>query len=311
MATALLLDDLYKRHLTEPGHPECPKRIAVIAEALEPLLARDVARIPPRRAGLDEIALCHDPRYVEHVLRVIEEGETDLANGDVSVSRESGEIALQAVGGVLNAVDAVLGGKAANAFCAVRRLAITPRPAAPMGFCLFGNVAIAARHAQKNHGIERVAIVDWDVHHGERDPRNLLFRFLGPVLLHAPVAVLSGLGPRIGKGRRRGSWLYNQPPVRRRRGPGGNFPRLRAIPAARARSLRAAAHSGLCGVRLPAGRSAGDFRLVDEDFADLTGLLLDAAARHCGGRLGLVLEGGYNLRGLGLAAKAHVERLIA
>ena len=104
--TALLLDDFFMRHRTEYGHPECPERLAVIRKALDPL--EDLVVLRSRKADLEEIALCHDPRYVENVLKLIESGETELAGGDVSVCEESGKVALHAAGGVIETVDAVL-----------------------------------------------------------------------------------------------------------------------------------------------------------------------------------------------------------
>lgn len=308
MATALLLDDVFKRHETEYGHPECPERIDSIRTSLGSL--EGLIPISPRRATLAKVELCHDRAYIEEVLRVIENGETSLANGDVSVCAESGEIALLAVGGALNAVDAVLKGDAANAFCAVRPPGHHARPAAPMGFCLFNSIAIAARHAQQKHGLVRVAIIDWDVHHGNgtqeifyADPSVLFFS------THQwPFYPGSGLASEKGEGDGLGTTI-NRPLYagsgRREIFSAFEESLIPALDEFRPELILISA-----GFDSRENDPLGGFRLTDADFADLTDLMLNAAAKHCAGRLVSVLEGGYNLHGLGLAAKAHVERLM-
>jgi len=307
-STALLLDEVFQRHRTAPGHPECPARAAAIQRALEP--AEGFPRIAPRRAELEEVALCHDRRYIEQVLAQIAEGETELAGGDVSVGAESGEVALQAVGGVIDTVNAVLDKKAVNAFCAVRPPGHHARPAAPMGFCLFNNVAIAARHAQ-SRGLERIAIVDWDVHHGNGTQE--IFYADNSVLFYsshqAPFYPGTGWRHETGEGLGVG-YTINRP-----------------FPAGAGRAeLLGAFHDSLLPaleafrpemVLISAGFDSrvddplGDFRLADADFAEMTRLLLDVAARHSENRLISVLEGGYNVEGLALAVAAHVRELAA
>lgn len=307
--TALLLDDLLTHHRTAPGHPECPERLAAVREALSPLHAPLI--LPSRRATIEEVTLCHDPRYVERVLAQIKDGETELAGGDVSVSEESGDVALHAVGGVIDAVDAVLSGRVDNAFCAVRPPGHHARPAAPMGFCLFNNVAIAARHAQKQHGLDRVAIVDWDVHHGNGTQE--IFYKDGSVLFfsthQSPWYPGTGAKDETGDGKGAGCILNRPLPS----GSGeteifGAFREtlLPALDAFRPELILISA-----GFDSRKGDPLGHFLLTDENFAELTRLLRDAAGRHCGGRVVSLLEGGYNLEGIGPATRAHVEELMA
>jgi acetoin utilization deacetylase AcuC-like enzyme len=305
--TALLLDDFLTRHVTEVGHPESPARLMVIRKALESL--ENVAVFASRRAELAEVTLCHDADYVESVLQLIASGETQLAGGDVSVCEESGEVALHAVGGVIDVLDAVLGGRVQNAFCAVRPPGHHATPAAAMGFCLFNNVAIAARHAQKHHGLNRVAIVDWDVHHGNGTQE--IFYSDGSVLFFSthqwPWYPGTGHFSETGEGKGVGLTINCPLPA----GSGrkeilGAF-RERLLPALE--DFRPELLLISAGFDSRAGDPLGYFLLTDGDFADLTDMLLDFAARVCHDRVLSVLEGGYNLPGLGKAVAAHVARL--
>jgi acetoin utilization deacetylase AcuC-like enzyme len=305
--TALLLDDFLMNHRTADGHPECPERLTVIAKALD--VFRDLIVLRSRKARLDEIALCHDPRYVEDVLKLIEAGETELAGGDVSVCKESGNVALHAAGGVIDAVDAVLTGNVQNAFCAVRPPGHHARPAAAMGFCIFNNIAIAARHAQRQHGVERVAIVDWDVHHGNGTEE--MFYSDSSVLYFSthqwPWYPGTGLASETGVGKGAGLTINCPLPAGSGRDEilGAFCDRLLpALENYRPQFLLISA-----GFDSRAGDPLGQFRLTDQDFADLTRMLLDFAAGSCSGKVVSALEGGYNLSSLGEAVKFHVSQL--
>ena len=151
MATALLLDPLYKAHDTGPGHPETAARYDAVTKALEPVRAR-LKKIAPRAATEDEVALCHTRTYIATAKKDVELKRGQLSTGDTSISPASWNVALQAAGGVMNAVDAVFAKQAARAFCAVRPPGHHATPERGMGFCLINNVAVAARYAQKKHG---------------------------------------------------------------------------------------------------------------------------------------------------------------
>ena len=165
--TALLADPIYRRHDTGLGHPERAERFDAVALALEDSGLTDrMLRVEPRLANEDEIAACHTNKYIELVKREVACRYEALSTGDTPLSPESLDVALAAAGGVLNAIDAVMEERARNAFCVVRPPGHHASVARGMGFCIFNNVAIAARYAQRQHGVERVLIADWDVHHG-------------------------------------------------------------------------------------------------------------------------------------------------
>jgi len=165
--TGLLYDDVYLKHLSgNSGHPERPERLIFIRDALDKAgLTKTSFPIHPRRVTEEELELVHKPSYIALVRRELSsvQGYRELSTGDTMVSDGSLEAAEFAAGGVLNAVDAVMQGKVKNAFAAVRPPGHHATPTRGMGFCIFNNVAIAARYVQKKYGLQRVLIVDWDL----------------------------------------------------------------------------------------------------------------------------------------------------
>jgi acetoin utilization deacetylase AcuC-like enzyme len=310
LATAILADPVYKEHQTGRLHPERPERMDAVVHALEQDGAiKDALRIPVRPATVDELALCHTRPYIEIARRDVASGARDLSTGDTQISPQSFEVALKAAGGLLNAVDAVVERKAANAFCAVRPPGHHATPNRGMGFCLFNNVAIAARYAQKKHGIARVVIVDWDVHHG--NGTQDIFYSDGSVFYfsthQSPWYPGTGASNETGEGKGKGATLNCPFPS----GSGskeilGVF-HSKLIPAMRDFKPELVLLSAGFDSRL--GDPLGEFTLSDADFADLTTLMLEIAHKYAGGRLVSVLEGGYSLPGLATASAAHVEAL--
>jgi len=310
-ATALLADPVYKEHDTGPGHPERPARFDAVMQALESAgLRRRLAHLSARAADEDEIALCHTRAYIQTVKREIAAGERELSTGDTNVSPRSYEVALKAAGGVLNAVDAVVERKAANAFCVVRPPGHHARPAQGMGFCVFNNVAIAARYAQRRHGIGRVLIADWDVHHG--NGTQDIFYTDGSVFFFSTHQSpwYPGTGAAVETGEGKGKNCIMNCPF-----PAGSG-REEILPAFRKKLMPAADGFKPDLVILSSGFDSregdplGRFTLSDADFAELTTLMREVADKYSGGRLVSVLEGGYNLTGLASAAAAHVQALL-
>ena len=310
--TALLADPLYTRHIPGPGHPEQPQRLDAVLSALDQTgLAAQMPRIRPRAATQDEVAACHTRKYIDTVKHDVARGYEALSTGDTPLSAESLEVALQAVGGVLSAVDAVVERHAQNAFCAVRPPGHHATPGRGMGFCIFNNVAIAARYAQRRHGIERVLIADWDVHHG--NGTQDIFYADGSVFCFSthqhPWYPGTGRPHETGEGAGRGATLNCPFPAGSGRAEILGAFQDKLLPAARDFQPDLVLVSAGFDSRL--GDPLGRFTLSDADFADLTTLMLEIADTYAGGRLVSVLEGGYSLDGLASAAVAHVEALMA
>jgi acetoin utilization deacetylase AcuC-like enzyme len=161
--TAFLADPIAKQHNPGPGHPEQPARWDAAVRGLGDNKLTEVA---PRSATEAELELCHTAKYIGIARQDVERGAHSLSTGDTDIGPQSFAVALRAAGLCLDAVDLVMRGSAGNAFCIVRPPGHHASAARGMGFCLFNNIAIAARYAQRKYGVERVAIADWDVHHG-------------------------------------------------------------------------------------------------------------------------------------------------
>jgi len=311
LTTALLADSRCREHLVGVEHPERPERFDAVMDGLRK--ARLLGRMLPlehRSATAEELLLCHTREYLSVAKHDVEAGYHQLTTGDTDITPNSWEIALRAAGGVLNAVDAVVAGKARNAFCAVRPPGHHATPSRGMGFCLLNNIAIGARYAQRKHGIERVLIVDWDVHHGNgtqdiyySDPTVFFFS------THQwPLYPGTGRADETGAGSAKGTKM--------------NFPfpagsgRKEILGAVENSLMPAADRFRPDLVMISAGFDSriddllGGFKLTDRDFTDLTRRVMEMAAKHGGGRVVSVLEGGYNLSGLASAAAAHVEALL-
>lgn len=309
--TALLLDRVYERHIPGPGHPESPERYEAVTRGLADAGVLDqMPRIASRSATEDEIALCHTREYMRVVEQDIARGAHDLSTGDTAISAKSLDVASRAVGGVLNAIDMIMTNGTRRAFCAVRPPGHHATPDRGMGFCIYNNVAIAARHAQRQHGVERVLIADWDVHHG--NGTQDIFYEDGSVFFFSthqhPWYPGTGSARETGEGDGSNTTLNYPAPA----GSGENeivgaFRKL-LVPAADA--FRPDLVIISAGFDSRNGDPLGHFTLSDANFMQLTEVMREIAESHAGGRLLSVLEGGYSLAGLQSAVAAHVRALV-
>jgi acetoin utilization deacetylase AcuC-like enzyme len=306
VATLLVTHPDCINHDPGDGHPEAPARLAAVLAALqEPEFARLARREAPLGADAD-IARVHGLAFGAAVMaRVPKQGHAAL-DADTILSPGSGKAALRAVGAVTSAVDAVMRGEAKNAFCAIRPPGHHAEPGHAMGFCLFNSIAIAARYAQAAYGIGRVAIVDFDVHHGngtqavaEQDP-TLFFASSHQYPLYPGTgsAEETGLGNVVNVPLRPGT-------------EGGCFRRAfeaRILPALDAFAPELVLVSA--GFDAHRADPLAGLELEEEDFGWVTARLAEAAGRHAQGRLISTLEGGYDLKALAGSAAAHVSALM-
>jgi acetoin utilization deacetylase AcuC-like enzyme len=306
MTTVLVTHPSCLAHDTGRGHPERPARLEAILKTLAAPEFAPLTRIEAPRATHAQIALAHRATYIEALLAAIPKSGLAMADMDTVISPASGEAALRAAGAVVAAVDAVAGGEAKTAFCAVRPPGHHAEADRAMGFCLFNNVAVGAFHARARHGIGRVAVIDFDVHHGN----GTQHMFEGRADMFYGSTHQWPLYPGTGARHETGV---------------GNICNAPLPPGAGSEQFRAA----LSEILLPALEgfapelllvSAGfdahrrdplaGLELETEDFAWATEQLKAVAARCCGGRIVSTLEGGYDLDALADSAAAHLRALM-
>ena len=312
MKSGLLLDTLYTEHDSGYHHPEAPGRIlAIERELISQGLTGKCLSIAPRDVEDEEVLLCHTAAYLKTVVTEIDGTRSGmLSTGDTSFGPESLRVARKAAGGMLQAVDAVIGGEARNAFCAVRPPGHHATRGRGMGFCIFNNAAIAARYAQRKHGIERVAIIDWDVHHG--NGTQDIFYEDGTVFYFSthqhPWYPGTGLRHETGAGAGKGTTL--NAPLPAGTGMAAIEKAFRGEFSAKVREFRPDLVIISAGFDSRVEDPLGEFRLTDPDFVKLTNLLVEIAGEFAEGRLISVLEGGYNQPGLAKAVAAHLRALM-
>ncbi len=301
----------YLKHDTGIGHPERPQRLqAIVNHLLATDLWKQLHHLQPTTAPRERLLNVHPEQYVEMIERRCRAGEVILDMGDTRVCKESYNVALVAAGGVLHGVDKVMSGELSSAFCAVRPPGHHAETATVMGFCLFNNVAIGARYAQKKYGMERVAILDWDVHHGNgtqeifyEDPSVLY------ISLHQyPYYPGTGAANETGSGKGEGFTLNCPMPA----GSGEKeyfeafrskiFPALNTVqPQLLMISAGFDAHKD---------DPLANINITEDSFAEMTKMIMEIASKYCEGRIVSVLEGGYNLEALARSVEKHLKELM-
>ena len=306
MTTRLYTHPIYLEHLTPTGHPERPDRLRAIERVLSDEAFADLDRRQSPEGDPATILYAHPEEFVEKVRsRIPEEGIVRI-DADTSASPKSWQAALTAIGAANVAVDDVFAGEADNVFVAARPPGHHAEKVTAMGFCLFNNAAIAARHAQRAHGAERVAIVDWDVHHGN-GTQDIFWN--DPSVLYCSTHQMP-LYPGTGARDETGAGNIVNAPLSA--GTGSDTFRDAFL----SRVLPEIDRFQPDLIIISAGFDAhhrdplAEINLDEDDFDWATGQLMDKADRWSNGRLASLLEGGYDLHGLAFSVAAHVRRLM-
>jgi acetoin utilization deacetylase AcuC-like enzyme len=307
MSTLLISHPAFLEHLTPLGHPERPDRLRAIERALEAERFQTLARSQAPLASLETIALCHPMEYIIEVREASPREGLIHLDADTAMSPGTFEAALRAAGGAVHAVDEVLTKKAANAFVAARPPGHHAETARPMGFCLFDNVAIAARYAQQRYGVASAAIIDFDVHHGNGSQEIFWSDKSVMYCSTHQMPLFPGTGAAGETGEH--NTIVNAP-LR----PGDGGAAFRA--AFETRILPRLEEFKPELVIISAGFDAhmrdplANINLAEADFIWATQKIMDVADRCAGGRVISLLEGGYDLQALGNSVAAHVATLM-
>ncbi|UUP18775.1 histone deacetylase family protein [Nitratireductor thuwali] len=306
MTTRLYSHPACLEHVTPPGHPERPDRLRAIERVLQHEIFDPLDRAEAPLADEAAILLAHPESYRARVRGTVPETGMARIDADTSVSPGSYEAALRAVGGAMAAVDDVFTGRADNAFVATRPPGHHAEKNTAMGFCLFNNAAIAARHAQRAHGAERVVIVDWDVHHGN-GTQDIFWD--DPTVMYCSTHEMP-LYPGTGAASETGAGNIVNVPLAA--GDGGDALRdaFDAVILPRLVEFRPDLIIISAGFDAHYRDPLADLNFREEDFAWATSMLMEKADRLCGSRIVSLLEGGYDLEGLALSVAAHVGRLM-
>lgn len=306
MTTLLFHHDSSARHDTGPGHPERPDRIRAVMQALSGDAFADLDRREAPEAEPDHLSRAHSAAFVEALLDAVPAEGRVRVDPDTVMSADSGEASLRAAGAMVAAVDAVMAGDADNAFCAVRPPGHHAEAARSMGFCMFNNVAVGALHAREELGADKVAVIDFDVHHG--NGTQAIFE-ADPSLFFASTHEFP-LYPGTGRAEETGC---------------GNIVNVPLRPGSGSEQFRAAMEDGVLPalgafapdlILVSAGFDAHErdplatLRLVEDDYSWVTRRLCEVADEVCGGRVVATLEGGYDLDALAASVAAHVEVLM-
>lgn len=308
MAVGIVKDNIYLEHITDDFHPESPKRLAHIYEMLKNLDQQGLTYIPPRMATHEEIALIHEPSYIDSIARTSGKAHTYL-DGDTATSAKTYEASCMAVGGVLELADALQSSRVDSGFALVRPPGHHAEHSNAMGFCIFNNIAIVAKYLQQKHHLKNILIVDFDIHHGNGTQHS----FYGDKsVLYCSTHLYphypgTGWFEEVGKGD--GVWYTVNIPMSHSMGDEDYLYAFRDVLMPISNIFAPEMVLVSAGFDAHHMDPLGGMALTESGYAAMSRMLLDIAEKHCNGKALFVLEGGYDLKGLTDSVKAVIMEL--
>jgi acetoin utilization deacetylase AcuC-like enzyme len=308
MTVGIVKDDIYLQHITDEYHPENPKRLEYIYTMLEALDQTGLAYISPRMATHDEIALNHEPSYIESIAQTSGKAQTHL-DGDTVASHKTYEAACVAVGGVLELADAIQSSRVRTGFALVRPPGHHAERSKAMGFCIFNNIAVAARYLEQRYNLKNILIVDFDLHHGNGTQHS--FYNDKSILYFSthqhPCYPGTGWYEEIGEGK--GTGYTINIPMSYGMGDEDYLYAFRDVLVPVAEAYVPDFILVSAGFDTYYNDPLGGMAVTETGFAAMSRMLLDIAEKHCGGKALFVLEGGYDLKGLAGSVRAVIMEL--
>lgn len=308
MKVGIVKEDIYLQHITDDFHPENPKRLAGIYAMLEEIGQDGLVYIPARSATEEELALVHDPSYISMVCETRGKIQKRL-DPDTVTSPKSYEAACMAAGGFLQLIDECMKGEIDNGFALVRPPGHHAESGRAMGFCIFNNIAIGARYLERMHGLKRILVVDFDLHHGNGTQHS----FYGDSTIlymsthQYPYYPGTGWYDEVGEGEGRG-YTVNAP-LSYGSGDADYIHVFREAFVPIARLFKPEVVLVSAGFDIHRNDPLGGMKVTERGFSQMTRILMDIAKSECGGKVLFALEGGYDLKGLSNGVKAVVMEL--
>ncbi len=306
-----LYDELFSKHVTGEFHPENPKRLNSIYNKLKSSgIFENVIKLKSEKINYESLKSVHDPLYIEKVEEECRKGYSLLSTGDTNICRSSNDVALHAAGGVLKTLDNIFNSKINRGFCSVRPPGHHASADIGMGFCLYNNIALAAEHAKLKYNVEKIMIIDWDVHHGN-GTQDIFYNDNSVLFVSTHQHPLyPGTGSSEEKGAGSGKGFTINIPMKKGTGNDDIISAFNEIIMPAAKRFKPELTLISAGFDSRKDDPLGGFLIDDDGFRELTRKVIEISEYSGSGKILSILEGGYNYEGLSNAVFSHIDELI-